>query len=481
MSKQSQPDPTMAVPRRTSHLVSSIETHDFGADTVRVGDLNGDGAPDLLFVQTRSIPKPGTKEVLCNTREITCLTATTISGTMLWQWGEPSVNHGCNINDVGAQIYDWDNDGENEVLFIRQAGYAEMYPDDPPDYRARAKRYEGTATLVVLNGQTGQEKTSLPIPAPADDNIVFADLTGRGRREDFVLKDQSGEHVYGVSRTGELLWYWHGGPWPVPSHNLPQEAGVTVIDEKCEAGHHPAVADIDGDGCDEVFIGFALIDHDGHVLFREDTNQSHQDAVSTNRLADGTWRLLFGNHGVHCLATDGTELWHNPLTFNEAQHVVVGKFRSDSQLQVAVIDRGFPRTPEGASACLYLFDVETGKEFWRRPQLPGGWNAACMDIRWSGIGNLKEICVYKRGIGAPIAIYNGQGEIVDEIEVPDSILSNEENVAFYHRNYYCQRADLWGDSREEVIIFGRNGLRIHANSRALDIAALYNSTFYHGM
>ena len=485
MSHKSESSAKMAAARRATHLVSSLETRDFGADAVHIGDLNGDGAPDLLFAQTFTPAKPGTKEILCRTREIRCLTATTVSGEMLWQYGEPSVNNGCNCGDIPVQVYDWDNDGENEVLFIRQAVYAEMYPGDPKDYRGRAKRYEGTATMVVLDGRTGREKTSFPIPAPADDSIVFADLTGRGRREDFVVKDVW-ENMYGVSRTGELLWHWHGGPWPVPGHNCPQDPKVSVIDQQAEVGHYPAVADIDGDGRDEVFIGFALIDHDGRVLFRKDSQEEHQDAVYIIRRADGAWRLLFGNHGVHCLADDGTELWHNPLIFNEAQHVVAGRFRSDSQLQVAVIDRGVPRTPEGKPACLYLFDVETGKEIWRRSQLPGGWCAACLDIRWSGAGDLKEILVYKRGVfdrgvGSPIAIYDGQGSIVDEIDVPAAILDNEQNVTSSPGDYFCCRADLWGDSREEVIVSGRNGVRIHANSRPLAIPTLYNSTRYHGM
>lgn len=463
-----------------THLANSFDTHDFGTDTVRIGDLNGDGAPDLLFVQTYTPAKPGTSEILCRTREIRCLTATTISGEVLWQCGEPSVSNGCNGGDMPVQIYDWDNDGENEVLYIRQAVYAEMYPEDSSCYRGRAKRYEGTATMVVLDGGTGEEKTSFPIPAPADDSIVFADLTGRGRREDFLVKDPW-ENMYGISRTGELLWHWHGGPWPVPGHNCPQDPKVSVIDEQGELGHYPAIADIDGDGCDEIFIGFTLIDQDGRVLFRKDANGVHQDASYIVRLADGEWRLLFGNGGIHCLTADGTEVWHNPLVFHEAQHVVVGKFRSDSQLQVAVIDRGFPRTKEGETACLYLFNVETGKEIWRRPQLAGGWAAACMDIRWSRAGDLKDILVYKRGEESPIAIYDGEGDVVDEIDVPADILDNENNVAAYPDSYYCCRADVWGDSRDEVIIFGRNGVRIHANRRPMAIPTLYNNTFYHGM
>lgn len=488
MTDQAQGTQGQGSGRSSTFPVSSFATPEFGADTVRIGDLNGDGAPDLLFAQTLNLAKPGTRQLQCRTREIRCLTATTIHGRMLWQWGEPSVQNGCNTGDMPVQVYDWDNDGENEVLFIRQAAYAELYPEDGPGYRGRAKRYEGTATLVVLDGKTGREKASLPIPAPADDSIVFADLTGRGRRQDFVLKDPYGENVYGVSGDGEFLWHWHGGTWPVAAHNMPHGPRVFVDDPKCEAGHYPAVADIDGDGRDEVFFGFALLDHDGRVLFRRDTGGGghHSDANSIARLADGSWRLLFGNHGVHCLAPDGAELWHSPLVFHEAQHVVAGRFRADSPLQVAVIDRGFPRTLEGQPACLYLFDVETGREIWRRPQLPGGWCAACMDIRWSGDAERREILVYKRGqmgrgAASPSAIYDGSGEIVDEIPVPTDILDGDANVSGYPGGYYCSRADVWGDSREEVLVFGRNGLRIHANRRALSVPALYNSTAYHGM
>ena len=58
------------------HLVSSIEAPDFGSLTLRVGDLNGDGAPDFLFIQNEYGP-----------RVITCLTAATVLGQKLWQVG----------------------------------------------------------------------------------------------------------------------------------------------------------------------------------------------------------------------------------------------------------------------------------------------------------------------------------------------------------------------------------------------------------
>jgi hypothetical protein len=46
---------------------------------------------------------------------------------------------------------------------------------------------------------------------------------------------------------------------------------------------------------------------------------------------------------------------------------------------------------------------------------------------------------------------------------------------------YCTRADVWGDSRQEVIMFGSRGACIWANARPLAIPTLYNNTLYPGM
>ena len=125
----------------------------------------------------------------------------------------------------------------------------------------------------------------------------------------------------------------------------------------------------------------------------------HQDACYLVQLPDGSWRLLFGNGGIHCLDATGATLWHHAL--HEAQHVVAGHFRPDlGPVQFMVIDRGFPRTPEGSPAVLYLYDLD-GKEIWRRPQPPGSWASACVEIDWSGHGEPRELVVYSRGPGNP--------------------------------------------------------------------------------
>jgi hypothetical protein len=429
-------------------LVSLIDTKDFGPGALRIGDLNGDGTPDLLLVQS-----------IYETREITCLTAITITGERLWQTGTPAAGHGRNYSDLPVQVYDWDQDGVTEVLYIRQAKYI----GGDPSYRERADRYEGDAMMVVLDGRTGKEKTRFALPAPADDSFLFADLTGRGRRQDLVVKDRYW-NLWGVSFAGKVLWTWQGA-----------------------TGHFPAVADIDGDGKDEVFVGFSLLDHDGKVLFTSPTAAyEHSDANWIQQMPDGTWRLLFGDGGLHCLMPDGKERWKVPLS--EAQHVVAGRFRDDSPLQIAAINRG-ERTLTGVGT-VYLVDFD-GKTLWQKALPPGSWGVACKELDWSGAGHPGEILVY----GFPdariyAAIYNGNGAIVDTFPIPwkaPPIKVSGKEVA------YAMRANVWGDSRQEVILYGPGGIAIYANARPsaappnatkarpVPEATHYNETIYSGM
>jgi hypothetical protein len=433
---------------KTVHLVSRILGKEFLSETLRIGDLNGDGAPDLLFVQN-----------LYGPRSITALAATTLAGDILWQNGMPSKDNGRCYADLPVQIYDWDRDGTNEVLYVRQAVYRDGAPPAAQTIRERASQYEGNATMVVLDGHTGREKTLLTLPAPADDSFVFANLTGRDRREDLVVKDRYW-NMWGVSHEGKVLWHYAGS-----------------------VGHYPAIADVDGDGQDEVFVGFGLIDHDGKVLFQKDARGAHQDAAYVVQPPNGSWRLLFGNGGIHCLGTDGTELWHHLL--GEAQHVVTGHFRTDSPLQCMVVDRTpIPthRRDANAWAILYLYDLD-GRELWQRQMDKGEWCIATRLIQWLDPGKPECVLVYgfsveQQGPAKPARIYNGQGEVVDLLPLQVAPLPGEQ--AFYS-DCYGLAADVWGDSREEVILFGSRGCCIYANARPLQQRSLYNTTLYPGM
>jgi hypothetical protein len=114
----------------------------------------------------------------------TCLTAVTLSEEILWQTGTPSKDNGRAYGDLPVQIYDWDRDGTNEGLYVRQATYLDSPPPIAQNIRERAPRYEATATLLVLDGRTGREKTRFALPAPADDSFLFVQACSSPAGED---------------------------------------------------------------------------------------------------------------------------------------------------------------------------------------------------------------------------------------------------------------------------------------------------------
>ncbi len=110
----------------TLRLVSSIDVKDFGAETARFGDLDGDGAIDVLLVQSIYL-----------TREITCLTALTTEGRVLWRSGKASADNGRIYSDLPVQV--WTVNREADMTRLLAWG-ADAIVTDRPDVAARIVR-----------------------------------------------------------------------------------------------------------------------------------------------------------------------------------------------------------------------------------------------------------------------------------------------------------------------------------------------------
>ena len=176
------------------------------------GELDGDGTAEI--VTARNFNE--------DDNHYTCsVAAYTLDGELLWQWGRPKDGRNKLHHDVACQIHDWDGDGQNEVVVA-----------------ARQK-------LVQLDGATGAVENSFDIPRHASDCLVFADLAGRGRPEELLVKDRYSQ-IWAFDRAGNLLW--------------------TVENPgNYRTAHQPLPVDIDGDGKDEIVAGYALLNPDGSV------------------------------------------------------------------------------------------------------------------------------------------------------------------------------------------------------------------------
>ena len=179
---------------------------------VVAGDVDGDGAVEIL--SARNVDR--------NDVHHTCsVIVHRLDGSVLWRWGNPAAGRNELHHDVACQIHDWDGDGKNEVIVAADS------------------------QLIELDGATGEEKRRLPIPRDASDCIVFADLAGRGRPEEILVKTRYGQ-IWAYDRAGRMLW------------TIEAPAGFMTA-------HQPRPIDIDGDGRDEIMAGYAMLDPDGRV------------------------------------------------------------------------------------------------------------------------------------------------------------------------------------------------------------------------
>ena len=222
-----------------------------------------------------------------------------MDGNVLWQKGEPNPSPDNTLIscDLPFQIADVNQDGRYEVL------------------------YSMDFEIVLCDLLTGKILKRMPTPVIHEDPLVrdepyyrlnvdairVADFEGLGYKGDFIIKDRY-QNVWAYNQRFELLWRYH--------HK--------------NTGHFPYICDFDGDGKDEMFVGYDLVDHDGKIIFSLPMNSDHTDEIIYARLhKDEPKRLILasGNEGMNLVNLDGTIYKHNEI--GHAQRISVAKYRKD--------------------------------------------------------------------------------------------------------------------------------------------------------
>jgi rhamnogalacturonan endolyase len=279
-------------------LWKKIDISAFGTDrNLRIGDLNGDGENELLFAQRQQYLGSGD---YCY---ISCLTATDLDGNILWQTGKPSPQ-GPTTADLCFQVHDIDGDGAAEAIY--------------------AKDFQ----LVIADGATGEIRQAIPTPAtqPPEipggyplariigDALYFCDLRGTGRADTILLKDRY-KRTWAYDDQLRLLW-----------------------EHACETGHYPTSYDIDGDGREELLMGYELINGEGKVVWSLDTFDHADSSVIGEFGPPGTGivvALAGSDAGFFLLDAEGKQIVHYPM--GHAQTISVAKLRPDVEgLQIVV-------------------------------------------------------------------------------------------------------------------------------------------------
>lgn len=298
-------------------------------EDISVGDLDGDGEYELVLKWGASNQHDNGASGYSSP---CIIDAYRMDGTHMWR-----ANLGLNIRS-GAHytqflVYDFDGDGKAEMIcktapgsidgkghFVSEAGTddAVRRADNEAIYvNGNGHVTQGEEFLTVFNGETGAamhtifyspSRGAVDFPTSACDynydawgdhnynrgnrhNATVAYLDGTDHLPSAVM--QRGYYtrcyLWAVDWNGHSLttrWLHKGiskDRWEVsaPSAN-PSEPSVTKKSGKgmssfAQGVHSISVADVDGDGCDEICIGAATIDHDGSLMCT--TGAGHGDAI----------------------------------------------------------------------------------------------------------------------------------------------------------------------------------------------------------
>ena len=430
----------------------------YAPNDASVADLDGDGEYDIVLHQAGR----GKDNSQGGITDPPILQGYKLDGTLLW-----TINLGHNIRE-GAHytqfmVYDLDGDGSAEVVCKTADGTTDgtgkIIGDAKANYvTENGYILSGPEYLTVFDGKTGAALATtdyIPSRMPDDPknlNPTSAQIKkvwgdGYGNRPDRFLACVAyldGVHPSVVmcrgyyTRTFLAAWDFRGGKltkrWVFDSN--------TPGNEKYngQGNHNLSVADVDGDGKDEIIYGAMAIDDDGKGLYS--TGLGHGDAIHLSDLDPSrpgmeVFRIQepYSDAGMHMFdAKTGEILWKIPP----------GKAGSDGEgpgrglaLDIDPRHEGFECWGAGAQMFGKVFDVK-GQLIDTNGKAP----PVNMGVYWDG--DLLSETLDGTIIGKWDWLGNKTDTLLDAKQF-DCVSNNGSKAN------PCLSADILGDWREEVI------------------------------
>lgn len=262
----------------------------YEANDASVGDLDGDGRLDFVLKWQPTNAKDNSQSGYTGN---TILDGITLDGTRLWR-----IDLGRNIRS-GAhytqfQVYDYDGDGKAEVAMktadATVDGTGTVIGNSAADYRnSSGYVLSGPEYLTMFNGQTGKAMGTVDyVPARGTvsswgdsyGNRVDRFLAGTayldGSRPSLIMA----RGYY--TRTVMAAWDWRGGAFTRRWTFDTNSSTNTGKGYDAQGNHQLAIADVDGDGKDEIVYGSMAVDDNGSGLWT--TKNGHGDAMHVGDL-----------------------------------------------------------------------------------------------------------------------------------------------------------------------------------------------------
>ena len=435
----------------------------YSANDASVGDVDGDGQYEIILKWDPSNAHDNAHDGYTGPTLFDCykLSNEMVNGKLsncklLWR-----IDLGINIRS-GAHytpfiVYDLDGDGKAEMM-VRTSdgtrdGKGKVIGDPEADYRHKGpdkigRILTGKEYITVFNGLTGEAMDTKPyIPERGDPRGWGDEKANRSDRMLAAVGYLDGKKASAIfcrgyyTRSVLTAWDWDGrelkARWVFDTNN-PEWASYAG-----QGNHNLRVADVDGDGCDEITYGSMAVDHDGRGLYN--TGMGHGDAIHLMAFDPKSRELQVWD--CHENRRDGSD-FRNARTGE-----VIFKVPSTSDVGRAMAADIDPTNPgvEMWSADSHGIRnlkgevINTAKDP-NDPQhnnylmLGGRWLPMNFGIWWDG-DLLREMLDRGR-----VSKYNWQNNTIEDIVLfPDIVFNNGT------KSNPCLSADILGDWREEVI------------------------------
>ena len=293
-------------------------TFSYSANDASVGDVDGDGQYEIVLKWEPSNAHDNAHDGFTGPTLLDCYR---LDGTQLWR-----ISLGHNVRS-GAHytpfmVYDFDGDGKAELMVRTSDGTTDgqgkvigngaadhrHYPQSDRTFSRQDEwaRYNksqrpmtgrilsGPEYISVFEGLTGRVlDTKDYIPVRGNLSDWGDEYANRSDRFLAAVGYLDGIHASGIfcrgyyTRSVIAAWNWDGKElknlWTFDTNN-PEWRSYAG-----QGNHNLRVADVDGDGCDEITYGSMAVDHDGRGLYN--TGFGHGDAIHLTAFDPTTDRL----------------------------------------------------------------------------------------------------------------------------------------------------------------------------------------------
>ena len=450
------------------------QTFTYSANDASVADVDGDGQYEIVLKWDPSNAHDNAHDGYTGPTIFDCYR---LDGKLLWR-----IDMGINIRSGAHYVpfifYDLDGDGRAEFM-VRTSdgtrdGVGQVIGDAKADYRHNPSpttqqpsperewgKYNqpgrpmtgriltGNEYITVFNGLTGKAMDTKPyVPERGNLSDWGDNYANRSDRMLAAVGYLDGKHASAVfcrgyyTRTVLAAWDWDGRElkqhW-VFDTNTPEWASYAG-----QGNHNLRVADVDGDGCDEITFGSMAVDHNGRGLYN--TRMGHGDALHLMCFDPSSPELqVWDCHENRFDGSDFRNARTGEVIFQVHSKSDVGRCMAadidptNPGLEMWSTDSHGIRNIKGQ--VIYSAQDPNDPQHQQHLVLGGRYLSVNFGIWWDG-DLLRELLDH-----GTVSKYDWINHtIVDLIKFPGVVFNNGT------KSNPCLSADILGDWREEVIV-----------------------------